>query len=192
MAIEEELAAPQLQPPALFTGSLRDYQLTGMEWLKALFENGLNGILADEMGLGKTVQCIAFLCHLYGMGVSGPYLVVGPLSTLSNWMRELERFAPHLPALLYHGTPEERAMKRDTIMRPDPKLKACKVVVTSFEIVMRDRRFLANLPWKYIIVDEGHRLKNLNCRLIKELKTYQSANRLLLTGTPLQVFTFAL
>ena len=72
-------------------------------------------------------------------------------------------------------------------MRKDNKLQAFSTVVTSYEIVMRDRRFLQHIPWKYIVVDEGHRLKNLNCRLIRELKTYQSANRLLLTGTPLQV-----
>lgn len=68
-------------------------------------------------------------------------------------------------------------------------LKAFATVVTSYEIVMRDSRHLQQIPWKYIVVDEGHRLKNLNCRLIRELKKYQSANRLLLTGTPLQVAT---
>jgi SNF2 family DNA or RNA helicase len=179
----EDPAAKRVPP--LFRGELREYQLTGVEWLKALFENGLNGILADEMGLGKTVQVVAFLCHLYAMRVSGPYLIVGPLSTLGNWMAELQRFAPDIPAVLYHGSPEERAALRPGLAQ---RGKGCggKTVVTSFEIVMRDRKHLARLPWKYIIVDEGHRLKNLNCKLIRELKTYQSANRLLLSGTPLQ------
>ena len=101
-------------------------------------------------------------------------------------MNELHRFAPGIPAILYHGAPADRATLRESIMRRSPT-GSCKTVVTSFEIVMRDRKFLGRLPWKYIIVDEGHRLKNLNCKLIRELKSYQSANRLLLTGTPLQV-----
>eukprot|EP00048_Salpingoeca_helianthica_P011740 m.169531 g.169531 ORF g.169531 m.169531 type:complete len:792 (-) comp15271_c0_seq32:998-3373(-) len=173
--------------PALIVGAvLREYQLVGVEWLKALFENGLNGILADEMGLGKTIQVISFLAHLYDMRVRGPYLIVTPLSTLSNWMSELKRFAPALPAVLYHGTPEERAQKREKFTQARKSAVGFPVVVTSFEVVMKDRRFLANIPWKYLVVDEGHRIKNLNCRLIKVLKSLQTANRLLLTGTPLQ------
>jgi ATP-dependent DNA helicase len=79
--------------PALVTGgALRDYQLRGVEWLVSLYENGLNGILADEMGLGKTVQSISFLAHLRSKGIWGPYLIVAPLSTLSNWVNEVKRF----------------------------------------------------------------------------------------------------
>jgi len=174
------------QPRLFVGGALREYQLDGMEWLTALYDNGLNGILADEMGLGKTVQCIAFFCHLYGNKVKGPFLVVGPLSTLPNWHAEFTRFAPKIPTVLYHGTPEERAEKRSLLNKEDPVLKSYPVVITSYEIVVRDRRHLQGIPWKYVIVDEGHRLKNLNCRLIRELKTYRVSNRLLLTGTPLQ------
>ena len=150
----------------------------------ALFENGLNGILADEMGLGKTVQVISFFAYMYEMKVKGPYLIVAPLSTLGNWMAELRRFCPSIPAVLYHGTPAQRVDKRKCILA-ESKL-GFPVVVTSFEVVMSDRKYLANLDWKYMVVDEGHRLKNLNCRLIRDLKTFKSANRLLLSGTPLQ------
>ena len=73
---------------------MRDYQLAGVEWLISLWENGLNGILADEMGLGKTLQTIGFIAHLKSMQVSGPYLIVTPLSTLANWVNEFKRFAP--------------------------------------------------------------------------------------------------
>ena len=62
------------------------------------------------MGLGKTVQVISFIAHLVDQRVSGPYLIVAPLSTLPNWMAELKRFAPSLPAVLYHGTPEVRVV----------------------------------------------------------------------------------
>ena len=88
--------------------------------------------------------------------MSGPYLIVGPLSTLSNWMNELKRFAPDIPSVLYHGSPTERAALRPGIMRGNAG-GSCKTVVTSFEIVMRDRKHLAKLPWKYIIVDEVSR-----------------------------------
>ncbi|CAO3689680.1 unnamed protein product [Rhizopus microsporus] len=174
--------------PALVTGGvLRDYQLAGVEWLISLWENGLNGILADEMGLGKTLQTISFIAHLKSMKVAGPYLIVAPLSTLANWVNEFKRFTPTINVLLYHGTKEER---QHMINRKMSKKKETAfefpVIVTSYEIVMNDRKYLQRYNWKYIVVDEGHRIKNMNCRLIRELKSYASANRLLLTGTPLQ------
>ncbi|XP_071805450.1 lymphocyte-specific helicase-like isoform X2 [Asterias amurensis] len=175
-----------LQPDLFTGGRLRKYQVEGIEWLKVLYENGVNGILGDEMGLGKTVQCIGLFAHIIKMGVPGPFLVVAPLSTLSNWMSEFERFTPSIKVILYHGHPDEREKKRRQIRKHFGEFKTQPVVVTSYEIVMIDRKHLANHLWKYIIVDEGHRIKNLNCRLIRELKMYHSANRLLLTGTPLQ------
>ncbi|KAK9468494.1 P-loop containing nucleoside triphosphate hydrolase protein [Lipomyces arxii] len=137
------------------------------------------------MGLGKTLQTIAFLAFLREKSSFGPFLVVAPLSTLNNWINEIGRFAPSIPKLLYHGTPEERAEMRQNFLfkKIDSKFP---IVVTSYNIIMNDQQFLRKLQWKYIIIDEGHRIKNMNCRLIKELKSYDSANRLLLTGTPLQ------
>ncbi|KAJ1662029.1 putative ATPase [Coemansia sp. RSA 1646] len=181
--INGEHVSPR-QPRSISGGVMRDYQLEGMEWLASLYENGLNGILADEMGLGKTLQTIAFLCFLRERQVWGPFLVVVPLSTLSNWVSEFYRFAPGTPVLLYHGTPEERRdLRKKHLRRLD---RSFPVVVTTYEISMRDRQALQRFAWKFIIVDEGHRIKNLNCKLVRELKSYQSANRLLLTGTPLQ------
>ncbi|KAJ3179280.1 hypothetical protein HK101_010051 [Irineochytrium annulatum] len=176
---------PEHRQPSMITGCvMRDYQLVGMEWLISLWEQGLNGILADEMGLGKTLQTIAFLAHLTEMQVWGPFLIVAPLSTLSNWISEIHRFAPKLNAVLYHGlTTERAAIRRERLSVLN---KNFPIVVTSYEIVMNDRRYLQKFKWKYIIIDEGHRLKNLNCRLMKELKAYPSANRLILSGTPLQ------
>ncbi|OAD03910.1 hypothetical protein MUCCIDRAFT_184304 [Mucor lusitanicus CBS 277.49] len=174
--------------PALVTGGvLRDYQLAGVEWLISLWENGLNGILADEMGLGKTLQTIGFIAHLKAMKVGGPYLIAAPLSTLANWVNEFRRFAPSINVLLYHGTKEDRHHIMNHRLN---KLKEASdgfpVIITSYEIVMNDRKLLGRYNWKYIVIDEGHRLKNMNCKLIRELKSYSSANRLLLSGTPLQ------
>ncbi|KAF9433931.1 hypothetical protein BGZ76_008803 [Entomortierella beljakovae] len=172
------------QPKLVTGGILRDYQLEGVEWMVSLYENGLNGILADEMGLGKTLQTISFLAYLREKGIWGPFLIVAPLSTLANWVIEFERFVPGIPVELYHGTPEEREHKRNHKFK---KLDfTFPIIVTSYEIVIRDRKYLSRYQWKYIIVDEGHRLKNMDCKLIRELKSYHSANRMLLTGTPLQ------
>lgn len=172
--------------PALVTGgTMRGYQLEGLEWLTSLYENGLNGILADEMGLGKTIQTISFLAFLRERGTMGPFLIAAPLSTTTNWVAEFERFTPDIPVVLYHGSKQEREEIRKKRLE-SPGSKNFPVVCTSYEICMNDRKFLANYGWKYIIIDEGHRIKNMNCRLIRELQSYQSANRLLITGTPLQ------
>lgn len=172
--------------PALVTGGLmRSYQLEGLEWLTSLYENGLNGILADEMGLGKTIQTISFLAFLREKGTYGPFLIASPLSTTSNWVNEFHKWTPDIPVVLYHGSKQEREEIRRRKFK-NPGSKDFPVICTSYEICMNDRKFLANYGWKFIIIDEGHRIKNLNCRLIRELQSYQSANRLLITGTPLQ------
>uniref|UniRef100_A0A8C2K1G9 Proliferation-associated SNF2-like protein n=1 Tax=Cyprinus carpio TaxID=7962 RepID=A0A8C2K1G9_CYPCA len=175
------------QQPKLFTGGvMRWYQVEGIEWLRMLWENGINGILADEMGLGKTIQCIAHIAMMVEKKVLGPFLVVAPLSTLPNWISEFKRFTPEVSVLLYHGPQKERMDLVKKIRQAQGPLKMCPVVVTSFEIAMRDRKLLQRFHWNYMIVDEGHRIKNLNCRLVQELKMLMTDNKLLLTGTPLQ------
>ncbi|ODQ67545.1 hypothetical protein NADFUDRAFT_81995, partial [Nadsonia fulvescens var. elongata DSM 6958] len=193
-----------LRQPRLITGGiLHSYQLAGLEWLVSLYENGLNGILADEMGLGKTLQVISLLAFLVDMGVKGPFLIVSPLSIVQNWINEINKFAPEIKVLKYYGTPLEREDMRINLLdkmynadvvankkRGKPtqndESNNISVVVSSYDIIMNDSKFLQNYEWKYLIIDEGHRLKNMNCRLIKELKKFHTANRLLLTGTPLQ------
>lgn len=77
--------------PLMTGGKLKSYQIKGVKWLISLWQNGLNGILADQMGLGKTIQTIGFLAHLKGKGMHGPYMIIAPLSTLSNWVNEISR-----------------------------------------------------------------------------------------------------
>ncbi|CAI5743591.1 unnamed protein product [Peronospora destructor] len=177
------------QPKFLTGGTLRDYQLEGIQWLCNLFENGLNGILADEMGLGKTIQVIGLLSHLKALGVRGPHLIVAPLSTLMNWAMEFRKWAPSLPVVIYHGTKQERKDMRKNELNSKKKNNAdFPVVISSYEVMLADARSFTSLGfvWKYMVIDEGHRLKNMNCKLIRELKRGRSENRLLLTGTPLQ------
>uniref|UniRef100_M4BDG4 Helicase n=1 Tax=Hyaloperonospora arabidopsidis (strain Emoy2) TaxID=559515 RepID=M4BDG4_HYAAE len=177
------------QPKLLTGGTLRTYQLEGIQWLCNLFENGLNGILADEMGLGKTIQVIGLLAHLKALGVRGPHLIVAPLSTLMNWATEFRKWAPQMPVVIYHGTkPERKNMRKNELNSKKKSHVDFPVVISSYEVMLADARVFTNsgFVWKYMVIDEGHRLKNMDCKLVRELKRGRSENRLLLTGTPLQ------
>ncbi|KAK5962885.1 putative ATPase PWA37_005339 [Arxiozyma heterogenica] len=173
------------QPGLLENCILKPYQLEGLNWLVTLYENGLNGILADEMGLGKTIQSIALLAFIYEMDTKGPFLIAAPLSTLDNWMNELAKFAPSIPVCKYYSTKGKKS-RMQILKNFFKKNKYTGIVVTSYEIIMRDSNYIMSKEWKFLIVDEGHRLKNINSKLIKELKRINTSNRLLLTGTPLQ------
>ncbi|KAI3880738.1 hypothetical protein MKX03_016671 [Papaver bracteatum] len=189
---EQRAAKEQERLVPLFTGgTLKPYQIKGVKWMLSLWKNGLNGILADQMGLGKTIQTIGFLAHLKGKGIHGPYLVIGPLSTLSNWGKEISRFTPSINAVIYHGDATARDQIRRKQMPTQSKTKTIEpnfpIVITSYEIAMSDaRRYLSKYSWKYVVIDEGHRLKNTKCKLLKELKFVPMENKLLITGTPLQ------
>ncbi|KAI4497049.1 hypothetical protein M0802_007795 [Mischocyttarus mexicanus] len=175
--------------PKYFNGTLYEYQKEGLKWLKLLYENGLNGILADEMGLGKTIQVIALICHLIEKRQSGPYLIIAPLSTIPNWMSEFAKFAPFLPVVLFHGTRSERQRLHRKITQSYRIIDGYMtppVVLCTFEIPIKESKFISDQNWRYMIIDEGHRIKNYECLLAKILRTCKCMNRLLLTGTPLQ------
>lgn len=133
-----------VQPPNLADGCiLKDYQLEGVRWLASLFENGVSGILADEMGLGKTIQCVALIAHLLTMGVLGPFLIVAPLATLPNWVREIEKWLPSQPVVRYHGAANDReAMLRGPLNAKLKKNKNFPIIVTSYEVAIRDQNKL--------------------------------------------------
>eukprot|EP00124_Ichthyophonus_hoferi_P001490 Ihof_evm15s78 gene=Ihof_evmTU15s78 len=97
------------ESPSYINGTMRDYQVRGLNWLVSLYENGINGILADEMGLGKTLQTISLLGYLkHYKNVEGPHLMIVPKSTLQNWLNEIKRWCPILKAVTVRGTKEER------------------------------------------------------------------------------------
>ncbi|KAB5554929.1 snf2 family helicase ATPase [Coniochaeta sp. 2T2.1] len=189
-AAEQEVEIVE-QPKCLTGGTMRDYQLEGLTWLLKLCEQGISGILADEMGLGKTIQTVSVIAHLREKeDYLGPHLIVAPLSTLSNWIAEFNRWTPTIPVVMYHGTPAERSdIAKNVIFknlknnRPTNKFP---VVCTSYEMVLKDRAILSRINWEFIIIDEGHRMKNFDSKLYRELQTFKSATRLLITGTPLQ------
>ncbi|KAL8162208.1 hypothetical protein V2J09_013697 [Rumex salicifolius] len=172
------------QPALLLGGELRPYQLEGLQWMLSLFNNNLNGILADEMGLGKTIQTISLIAYLMeNKGVTGPHLIVAPKAVLPNWVAEFTTWVPSISAVLYDGRQEERKALREEYSGPDK----FNVMITHYDLIMRDKSFLKKIHWQYMIVDEGHRLKNHECALAKTFDTgYRIRRRLLLTGTPIQ------
>ncbi|EMT70001.1 Lymphoid-specific helicase [Fusarium odoratissimum] len=179
------------QPKCMINGTMRDYQLEGLTWMYEICSQGMSGILADEMGLGKTVQTIALIALLREQeNYLGPHLIVAPLSTLSNWMDEFHKWTPSIPVIMYHGNKDDREKIFRTQMlkhlkagRPTTKFP---VVCTSYEMVLRDQHNLSKINWEFIIIDEGHRMKNADAKLFQQLRQFSSATRLLITGTPLQ------
>ncbi|CAG2053427.1 unnamed protein product [Timema podura] len=171
------------QTQIMVNGQLKEYQIRGLEWLVSLYNNNLNGILADEMGLGKTIQTIGLITYLMEKKrVNGPYLIIVPLSTLSNWVLEFEKWAPSVVVVAYKGSP---TMRRN--IQSQMRSTKFNVLLTTYEYVIKDKAVLAKLRWKFMIIDEGHRMKNHHCKLTQVLNThYLAPHRLLLTGTPLQ------
>ncbi|KAJ1993880.1 ATP-dependent DNA helicase Hrp3 [Dimargaris cristalligena] len=204
------------QPDYLSGGQLRDYQLMAINWMGSLWSRNENGILADEMGLGKTIQTISFISYLFHtQSVFGPHLVVVPLSTIMAWEREFRKWAPDMNVLCYIGDnrsrqairqfefyvppkdasgrpiyPDSRwappaAQELATIRQNQPKI-LFNVVLTTYELVLKDHDFLGSIRWAFMAVDEAHRLKNSQSLLSETLRSFHITNCLLVTGTPLQ------
>lgn len=170
--------------PAFINGTMRDYQVAGLNWLISLHENGISGILADEMGLGKTLQTIAFLGYLrHIMGTTGPHLIMVPKSTLDNWKREFAKWTPEVNVLVLQGAKEERQKLIQERLIDNEDFDVC---ITSYEMILREKSHLKKFAWEYIIIDEAHRIKNEESSLAQVIRLFNSRNRLLITGTPLQ------
>ena len=142
-----------------------------------------NDLLPWQMGLGKTIQAISLIAYLMEIKHNlGPYLVIVPLSTLSNWVNEFHKWCPSAHVICYKGTPGQRK----DIYREQVKNGHFNVLLTTYEYIIKDKASLRKIVWQYAIVDEGHRMKNSASKFAKTLATqYETRFRLLLTGTPL-------
>ena len=166
---------------------LKDYQLTGLNWLIQLRENNINGILADEMGLGKTVQALALIQYLYKVKqIRGPHLVIIPASTKDNWAREIQRWTPALRGKIYYGNQHERAEFRRQQVKSEIDIMLCTYSVFERESNVDDRSYLKRFRFEYVICDEAHGLKNIDSARYKNINSLNAAYRLLLSGTPVQ------
>jgi len=178
--VKEEVTG---QADMLVGGSLKEYQIKGLQWMISLYNNNLNGILADEMGLGKTIQTISLITYLIERKrQNGPYLVIVPLSTLTNWNLEFDKWAPSVTKVVYKGPPNARKLQQEKIRQG-----RFHVLLTTYEYIIKDRPLLSKIKWFHMIIDEGHRMKNANSKLSATIQQYYNTRfRLILTGTPLQ------
>ena len=170
--------------PRNLKAQLRPYQEQGFHWLWFLHEIGSGGVLADDMGLGKTVQTLALLLAVKAEdakqeGKRKPFkvLIVAPTSVVTNWLREMDRFAPSLRHELWHGA--ERKERQD-------EFEDAEVVVTSYALLRRDEELLKAIDWRYVILDEAQQIKNPFSATARAAKRLKADRRLALTGTPIE------
>jgi SNF2 family DNA or RNA helicase len=181
----EELPTPgNLRPDV----ALRTYQQHGFNWLGFMQRFGLNGILADDMGLGKTIQTLAAIEHARERsGSSAPVLIICPTSVVHNWRSEIGKFLVQSEVVVFQGATRDRAA-RDVERMADRSVGGWgqTYVVTSYDIAMREKHRLSAVPWLYVVVDEGHHIKNPSAQRTHAVKTIPGQHKLVLTGTPIQ------
>ncbi len=175
----------QLEPienPAKLQGTLREYQKRGVSWLQYLENLGLNGCLADDMGLGKSIQVIAQLVtERESTQKLPPTLLIAPTSVVGNWLKEIEKFAPHLQTLVHHGSNRLKDEKefQASCLKYD-------VIITSFTLARKDEKLLKSVTWQRIVLDEAQNIKNPQAVQTKAILKLQAKHRLALTGTPVE------
>lgn len=204
---ENDLKLPGDIYPALF-----DYQKTGVQWLGELYAQQVGGIIGDEMGLGKTIQIISFFAGLhYSKKLSKPIIVVAPATVLRQWVNEFHRWWPPLRVSILHtsgsgmlNVREERRMedyeepfrgRHDK--KPSKSHKLAKgivdrvvehghVLVTTYAGLQTYGDILIPIDWGYAVLDEGHKIRNPNTAITIYCKELRTANRIILSGTPMQ------
>jgi SNF2 family DNA or RNA helicase len=170
-----------LPTPGNFTGQLRPYQERGVAWLAFLERWGLGACLADDMGLGKSVQFIVFLLHLKEENVlEKPTLLVCPTSVMGNWQKEVNKFAPTLKVLEYHGDkrPKGKAFT-EAVNKHD-------LIITSYALIHRDIKLLKAVEWQIIVLDEAQNVKNSETKQSQAVRQLETTFRIALTGTPVE------
>lgn len=173
---------------------LREYQLEGLNWLSFCWHHRRSSILADEMGLGKTVQTVSILEWLRtAQNIRGPFIIIAPLSTIEHWKREFEGWTD-MNVVIYHGPEAARELihfyewhfRDPRTGRVIPGMFKFNTIITTYEMVLNAPPQLQQINWEYMVIDEGHRLKNRQSKLLGSLFTFKADIKLLLTGTPLQ------
>ena len=170
----------ELETPEGFCGTLRPYQQRGYSWLAFLRRWGLGACLADDMGLGKTVQTLAAIQQDRREGAEEPTLLVCPTSVLNNWRKEAARFTPDLPLMVHHSP----SRRRDAEFVEAAHQHA--IVVASYGVLARDIRFMAEVPWRGIVLDEAQNIKNPATRQARAARSLGAEYRIALTGTPVE------
>ncbi len=181
---------PMLEQPSYIKhGTLREFQMHGVNFLAFNWVRGNNVILADEMGLGKTVQTVAFMNWLrHNRQQQGPFIVVVPLSTMPSWAETFDNWTPDVNYVVYNGNEAARTIIREheLLLEGNPRKAKFNVLLTTYEYILADATFLSQIKWQFMAVDEAHRLKNRESQLYARLLDFKAPSRLLITGTPMQ------
>ncbi|KAK4139289.1 uncharacterized protein C8A04DRAFT_33228 [Dichotomopilus funicola] len=179
------------QIPVAIKAELRSYQQEGVNWLHFLNKYHLHGILCDDMGLGKTLQTICMVASDHHQRAEEfaktgapdvrrlPSLVVCPPTLSGHWQQEIKAYAPFLSVTAYVGPPAERKAKKDKLDKTD-------IVITSYDVCRNDIETIGKYNWNYVVLDEGHLIKNPKAKITMAVKRLASNHRLILTGTPIQ------
>ncbi|MBI4448826.1 SNF2 helicase associated domain-containing protein [Candidatus Woesearchaeota archaeon] len=165
--------------PKGISGSLRDYQKAGYDWLHFLREFGVGGCLADEMGLGKTLQVLAILLYEKEQGSSNISLVIVPKTLIFNWVAEIKKFAPELKALVHHGNDRESNIKNILREKPD-------IIISTYATIRNDEDIFLGYRFNYAILDESQNIKNPLAKSTQSIHRLEAKHRLVLTGTPIE------
>ncbi|KAK3313511.1 hypothetical protein B0H66DRAFT_354542 [Apodospora peruviana] len=179
------------QIPVAIKAELRSYQQEGVNWLHFLNKYHLHGILCDDMGLGKTLQTLCIVASDHHQRAEEfaktgspdvrrlPSLIVCPPTLSGHWQQEIKTYAPFLSVTAYVGPPAERKAMRELLDRTD-------IVVTSYDVCRNDIDIIEKYNWNYVVLDEGHLIKNPKAKISMAVKRLASNHRLILTGTPIQ------
>jgi uncharacterized Zn finger protein/superfamily II DNA or RNA helicase len=167
----------EIELPKGINATLRPYQHRGFSWMYRNAKIGFGSVLADDMGLGKTLQVITTLLKYKEDGLleKEKALVVAPTGLLTNWQKEIEKFAPSLKAKIYHGT--NRKFEKD---------EDFDVLISSYGIVRSDAKDLKKRKWHSLIIDEAQNIKNSNTEQSKALKTISANHFIAMSGTPVE------
>ncbi|CEF66390.1 Chromodomain-helicase-DNA-binding protein 1 [Strongyloides ratti] len=186
--VKQEGMLDFLREPGNTEQELRDYQLEGVNWMLHAWCKGNSCILADEMGLGKTIQTISFTSVLFHVHqLYGPFLFIVPLSTMGAWYDSFIHWGHDMNVVTYMGDVTSREIIRQyELFVPGTKKLRVNGVLTTYEILLKDKSFLSTFQWALLAVDEAHRLKNDESLLYTCLNNFSTNHRLLITGTPLQ------
>eukprot|EP01117_Protostelium_nocturnum_P001278 TRINITY_DN1158_c1_g1_i1.p1 TRINITY_DN1158_c1_g1~~TRINITY_DN1158_c1_g1_i1.p1 ORF type:complete len:1186 (+),score=442.11 TRINITY_DN1158_c1_g1_i1:212-3769(+) len=165
---------------------LFEYQVTGVQWMWELHCQSAGGIIGDEMGLGKTIQTISFLAGLhYNKLLDGPVMIVCPATVMQQWINEIHKWWPPFRTVLLHDSNAMiKGKKNETIRAVTGKRGG--ILVTTYEGVRINQNELLSHHWEYIILDEGHRIRNPDAETTLTMKRFPTPHRLILSGSPIQ------